>query len=121
MEVDVAPWITPALLIGLFAWMRMDIRDLRRDLSALRSDMNKRFDSVNENMNKRFDSVNENMNKRFDNVNENTNKRFDNVNENTNKRFDNVNGELADQRERMARLQGALEGFLAGQRDRNAA
>ena len=110
MDVDVAPWITPALLIGLFAWMRMDIRDLRRDLNALRSDMNKRFDNVNEN-----------MNKRFDNVNENTNRRFDNVNENTNKRFDNVNGELADQRERMARLQGALEGFLAGQRDRNAA
>ena len=106
MEVDVAPWITPALLIGLFAWMRMDIRDLRRDLNALRSDMNQRFD---------------NMNQRFDSVNENTNQRFDSVNENTNQRFDNVNGELADQRERMARLQGALEGFLAGQRDRDAA
>ena len=49
------------------------------------------------------------------------NKRFDNVNDSMNKRFDNVNGELADQRERMAKLEGALEGFLAGLRDRNAA
>ena len=68
--------------------MRLDIRELRRDLNALRADMNKRFDSVNDSMNKRFD---------------------------------NVNGELADQRERMAKLEGALEGFLAGLRDRNAA
>ena len=86
--MELSPWITPALLIGLFAWMRIDIRDLRRDLNALRTDMNKRFDNVNDSMNKRFD---------------------------------NVNGELADQRERMAKLEGALEGFLAGLRDRNAA
>lgn len=86
--MELSPWITPALLIGLFAWMRIDIRDLRRDLNALRTDMNKRFDNVNDGMNKRFD---------------------------------NVNGELADQRERMAKLEGALEGFLAGLRDRNAA
>ena len=86
--MEISPWVTPALLIGLFAWMRLDIRELRRDLNALRADMNKRFDSVNDSMNKRFD---------------------------------NVNGELADQRERMAKLEGALEGFLAGLRDRNAA
>lgn len=86
--MELSPWITPALLIALFAWMRIDIRDLRRDLAALRTDMNKRFDNVNDSMNKRFD---------------------------------NVNGELADQRERMAKLEGALEGFLAGLRDRNAA
>ena len=34
-----------------------------------------------------------------------------------NKRVDNLNGELADQRERMAKL----EGFMAGPRDCNAA
>lgn len=86
--MELSPWITPALLIGLFAWMRIDIRDLRRDLHALRTDMNMRFDNVNDSMSKRFD---------------------------------NVNGELADQRERMAKLEGALEGFLAGLRDRNTA
>ena len=45
------------------------------------------------------------------------NKRFDDVN----KRFDDVNRELADLRERMAKLEGSLEGFLAGRRDRDAA
>ncbi len=38
-----------------------------------------------------------------------------------NKRFDEVNRELADQRERMAKLEVSLEGFLAGRRDRDAA
>ena len=38
-----------------------------------------------------------------------------------NKRFDDVNRELADLRERMAKLEGSLEGFLAGRRDRDAA
>ena len=49
--MEFSPWITPALLSGLFAWMRIDIRDLRRDLNALRADMNKRFDNVNDSMN----------------------------------------------------------------------
>ena len=44
-------------------------------------------------------------------------KRFDGVD----KRFDGVIREIADLRERMARLEGALEGFLAGRRDRDAA
>ena len=38
-----------------------------------------------------------------------------------NQRFDQVNRELADNRERMAKLEGSLEGFLAGRRDRDAA
>ena len=36
-------------------------------------------------------------------------------------RFDRVHQELAENRERMAKLEGALEGFLAGRRDRDAA
>ena len=37
------------------------------------------------------------------------------------KRFDEVNRELADLRERIAKLEGSLEGFLAGRRDRDVA
>lgn len=44
-------------------------------------------------------------------------KRFDGVN----KRFDETIREIAEQRERMARLEGSLDGFLAGRRDRDAA
>ena len=91
----VTPWLTPALLVALFARLRLDIRELRRDL-------NQRIDKTE----KRIDDLAKDINKRFDDVN---------------KRFDNINRELADQRERMAKLEGSLEGFLAGRRDRDAA
>ena len=90
-----SPWLTPALLVGLFAWLRLDIRELRRELNG-------RIDVIAADINKRFDGVN---------------KRFDEVN----KRFDGVYRELADLRERMAKLEGSLDGFLAGRRDRDAA
>ena len=67
-----------------------------------------RMDRQTERTDGRFDDVN----KRFDDVN----KRFDDVN----KRFDDVIREFADVRERMARLEGTVEGFVAG-RGRDAA
>ena len=36
-------------------------------------------------------------------------------------RFDQVSRELGENRERMAKLEGSLDGFLAGRRDRDAA
>ena len=78
------PWLTPALLVALVAW-------LRSELISRTEKLDKRFDGVD----KRFDGVD--------------------------KRFDGVTREIADLRERMARLEGALEGFLAGRRDRDAA
>lgn len=66
----IAPWLTPALVIALFAWLRTDVRELRREM---------------------------------------------------NNRFDEASRQIGDLRERMARLEGALEGFLAGRRDRDAA
>ena len=83
MEV-LAPWLTPALLVALVAW-------LRSELIGRIDKLEKRFDGVD----KRFDGID--------------------------KRFDGVNRDIADLRERMAKLEGALEGFLAGRRDRDAA
>ena len=54
---------------------------------------------------------------RMDRERKETNRRFDEIN----KRFDELSREVGELRERMAKLEGALEGFLAGQRDRNAA
>ena len=79
-----APWLTPALVIALFAW-------LRSELIGRTDKIEKRFDGVE----KRFEAIE--------------------------KRFDGMAREFADLRERMARLEGALEGFLAGRRDRDAA
>ena len=91
----IAPWLTPALLVALFAWLRLDIRELRRNLNLRIDRTEKRIDDLAKDFGKRFDDIN--------------------------KRFDDINRELADQRERMAKLEGSLEGFLAGRRDRDAA
>ena len=78
------PWLTPALLIALFTWLRRDTGELRRNLREL-------------------------------------NGRIDTLTKDVNQRFDDVKRELSELRERMAKLEGALEGFLAGRRDRDAA
>ena len=91
----IVPLLTPALLVGLFAW-------LRRDMGALE----KRLTDRTEKIEKQVSELAQDVAKRFDQVNQ---------------RFDQVNRELADQRERMAKLEGSLEGFLAGRRDRDVA
>ena len=89
------PWITPALVLGLFAWVRFMVQDLKSDVNTRFSEMNQRFSE--------------------------TNQHVANLANDMNRRFDEVNRELADNRERMAKLEGSLEGFLAGRRDRDAA
>lgn len=93
------PWITPALVLGLFAWVRFMFLDLK------------------DNMNRRIDDLKSDVNTRFSE----TNQRVANLGNDMNRRFDEVNRELAENRERMAKLEGSLEGFLAGRRDRDAA
>ena len=75
------PWLTPALIVGLFGWVRADIRSLRQELAGLRRETTTELTGLRREMNARFDQVNR---------------------------------ELADLRERMAKLEGSLEGFLAG-------
>ena len=47
--------------------------------------------------------------------------RMDRQGEETNRRFDSLGREFSDLRERMARLEGSLEGFVSGRRDRGVA
>lgn len=64
------PWLTPALVIAFFVWLRADLRELRREMNS---------------------------------------------------RFDENGRQIGDLRERMAKLEGTLEGFIAGRQDRDAA
>ena len=50
-----------------------------------------------------------------------TNKRIDDTTAEMHQRFDRVHQELGENRQRRAKLEGALEGFLAERRDRDAA
>ena len=107
------PWITPALVLGLFAWVRFMFRDLKENMNDRLTDTTKRINELKTDVNTRFSE----MNQRFTE----TNQRVESLANEMNRRFDEVNRELADNRERMAKLEGSLEGFLAGRRDRDAA
>ena len=50
-----------------------------------------------------------------------THRRFETLASDMHQGFDQVNRELGENRERMAKLEGSLDGFLAGRRDRDAA
>ena len=50
---DLVPWITPAVLLGVFAWLRSDIRELRTDIRELRERMDRfeeRFRAVEQDL-----------------------------------------------------------------------
>ena len=89
---EIANLLTPALVIALFAWLRSDIRKLDTRLDSMAKSFNERLDASNRDIHERMD-----------------------------KRFDAVLREIAELRERMAKMEGSLEGFLAGRRDRDAA
>ena len=88
-----------ALVVALFAWLKRDMRDLRKgirdEISGLCKEIRTEISDFRKEVNARFDGVNA--------------------------RFDAVTREIGDLRERMAKLEGTLEGFVAGRRDRNAA
>ena len=73
-------------------WLRSDIRKLNDWLDAATKALNDRLDATAKALNDRLDT-----------------------------RFDAVMHEIADLRERMAKMEGFLDGFLAGRRDRDAA
>ena len=93
--LEVADLFTPALVVALFTWLRSDIRKLYDRVDATAKNFNDRLDATAKALNERLDAVNA--------------------------RFDTVLREIADLRERMAKMEGSLDGFLAGRRDRDAA
>ena len=103
---DIADLFTPALILALFTWLRSDIRKLHDRLDATAKNLNDRLDTTAKNLNDRLDATAKTLNERLDAMNT---------------RFDTVLREIAELRERMAKMEGSLEGFLAGRRDRDAA
>ena len=100
---EITSLLTPALILALFAWLRSDIRKLYDRLDATAKGFNDRLDAAARGFNEHLDAANRDIHERID------------------KRFDAVLREIAELRERMAKMEGSLEGFLAGRRDRDAA
>ena len=113
--------------IGGMFMLLSRMNDQNKRIDDMNSEMNRRFDTMNSEMNRRFDTMNSEMNRRFENVD----KRFDEVNrqfsevnarfDTMNQRFDETTLLIGELRDRTGKLEGTLEGFLAGRRDRDAA
>ena len=76
----ITPWLTPALLIGLFTLLWRHIAAAEHRTEKHFEVITKRFDETNRRIdetNRRIDETNREINKRFDNMNSEMNKRFD--------------------------------------------
>ena len=105
------------------------IDDLKTDMQGLRTELNGRIDGLERTLNNRIDDVRIDLSSRIDDVKADLSSRIDETNRQlsgglrteTQQGFENVQRHLGEHRERMAKLEGSLDGFLAGRRDRNAA
>ena len=115
-------------IIGVLGLMlRILTTNIAREFQALGGridETNRRIDDVKTELGGRIDDVKTELGGRTDE----TNRRIDDLKtelggriDETNRRIDDVKTDLAENRERMAKLEGALDGFLAGRRDRDAA
>ena len=57
MLEQISPWITPAIVLALFVWLRSDIRDLRRELGEMDADDLKAVETGLAELRGRFDGI----------------------------------------------------------------
>ena len=100
------------------------ITGMKADLGARIDETNRRIDDVKTDLGRRIDETNERIdetNKRIDERTDDTNRQIESLASEMHQGFDRVHRELGENRERMAKLEGSLDGFLAGRRDRDVA
>ena len=100
-------WLTPGLIIAVFAWLRADIRNLKTDIGKRIDGVDKRIDGID----KRLDGVNA----RIDGLNTSINARLDGLNASVNARIDNAVREL---RGDIAGVNARIDAVLLADRDR---
>ena len=102
MDADLAGFIAlGALILGLFAWLRQDIRALRAEMNALRDDLIGRIDTLRDETNGKIDTLREEVNGKIDTLREEVNGKIDALRE-----------EVGELRERVARIEGLLEAMF---------
>ena len=86
-------------------------------MAELKVDLNARIGETNRRIDERIRETNARVDDRIGEMS----RRLDALTSEMHQRFDRVHQDLAEIRERMAKLEGSLDGFLAGRRDRDAA
>ena len=124
MDTELVGFATlAALILGLFVWLRQDVRQLRQEMSAQRGEINGRIDALRDETSGRIDALRDETSGRIDALRDEINGRIDEVNgridglrDEINGRIDEVNGridalrdETGELRERVARIEGLLE------------
>ena len=119
---ELAPWASPAILLVLFAWFRMDVT---AQIKRVETNLGGRIDEVNRNLGKRIDEVNRNLGERIDQVNSSLGKRIDEVNsrlDRTDQRLQGIDDRLRNLEVTVGRMSGKvdlLENFIMRGNDRD--
>ena len=77
MLEQIAPWITPALLVGLFAWLRQDVHRLRRELRGTESELRQEIGGTEERLRREMGEMRREVNARIDDLDARMNARMD--------------------------------------------
>lgn len=121
---EIANLLTSGLEVALFAWLRSDIQKLHEHLDTFAKGVNDRLDTFTKGVNDRLDAIGRDSNDRLNRTTTGFSDGLDasirDIHDRLDKRFDAVLREIAGLREGMAKMEGWLEGFLAGRRDRDA-
>ena len=110
-----------AVGIGLAVLIIRSVARLDRRIDRLEDKLGKRIDGVEDAHGKRIDGVGDTLGKRIDGVEDAHGRRIDGVGETLGKRIDGVEKGQAELRERMAKLEGLLEGLREAISGRRAA
>ncbi len=115
---ELAPWASPAILLVLFAWFRMDVT---AQIKRVETNLGGRIDEVNRNLGERIDQVNSSLGKRIDEVNsrlDRVDRRIDGVDQ----RLQGVDDRLRNLEVTVGRMSGKvdlLENFIMRRNDRD--
>ena len=93
------------LTIGLFAWLRNDINQLRRETNTRFKEINERFDVARKETDERFDKARRETDEHFKEFNEH----FDAFRRDTNEHFAESHKDIQAVDVRLARIEATLE------------
>ncbi|MYF69634.1 MAG: hypothetical protein F4181_06515 [Proteobacteria bacterium] len=95
-----------ALITGLFAWLRQDIRELRKDMdskfSSLRNELDSKISSRRNGLDSKIGSLRNDLDGKIDS-------RIDSLRSALESKIDSLDSKIGELSERVARIEGLLE------------
>ncbi|MYJ96972.1 MAG: hypothetical protein F4053_15765 [Proteobacteria bacterium] len=95
-----------ALITGLFAWLRQDIRELRKDMdskfSSLRNELDSKISSLRNGLDSKIGSLRNDLEGKIDS-------RIDSLRSALESKIDSLDSKIGELSERVARIEGLLE------------